>query len=179
MTKTCRFSIIFVLTLLTVSVQAATNYWDGNDATPGAGVAPSGTWSTDAFWSNSPEGTNATTTWTTGDDAVFSAGTDATGEYTVTLGSATANSFRIEEGTVILGGSGAVTLGTGTATVEAGATLVTGNSARMSAVAGSRLILRGGHKKCTNTGNAGSFVDADMAIELDGGGTISHTVAGA
>ena len=62
-------------------------YWDGNGATAGAGANPTGTWGTSAFWTTSSLGTNPTTayTTTTNDSLIFSAGSDTTGAYTVTL----------------------------------------------------------------------------------------------
>jgi autotransporter-associated beta strand protein len=63
------------------------SYWDLNGATAGAGGAgPSGTWDSSSFWSASPAGTAATTSWVSGGKAVFAAGSDATGAYTVTVG---------------------------------------------------------------------------------------------
>jgi autotransporter-associated beta strand protein len=50
-------------------------------------------------------GTSATAVWNNGDAAVFSAGSNATGSYTVNVsGSITASTITFEEGTVTLGG---------------------------------------------------------------------------
>ncbi len=63
------------------------SYWDLNGATAGAGGAsPTGTWDTSTSWSASPAGTAATSSWVAGGKAVFAAGSDATGAYTVTVG---------------------------------------------------------------------------------------------
>src|SRR6266404_3935401 len=67
----------------------ATLYWDGNGATPGAGSTPSGTWdSSSPFWTIDSTGASPTAGYTgdAGTTAVFSAGSDATGAFTVTLG---------------------------------------------------------------------------------------------
>src|SRR5205823_424900 len=92
------------------TARAATQYWDGNGATAGAGTTPTGTWGTSNFWSTSSAGTVATTAWTSGNTAVFSAGTDATATYTVTVSvTQTAGAINFEEGTVTLS-SGTLTL---------------------------------------------------------------------
>jgi autotransporter-associated beta strand protein len=94
------------------SVQAALSYWDGNGTTNGAGDTPHGGWDTNTFWSTSSVGTNATTAWTDGDTAVFSAGTDATNAFTVTIdgypfaGAPSAGGLTFEEGEVTLSGGG-------------------------------------------------------------------------
>jgi fibronectin-binding autotransporter adhesin len=165
------------LAMLMPDANAAVKYWDGNGDTAGAGAAPAGTWSTSAFWSTASDGTATPAVWISGDDAVFSAGTDATGAFTVTLGSATAGSISLEEGTVSLGGTGAVTLGAGDVTISSGAVLSTSSSARISATAGSVMTINGGTVRTTNPGSAGSFVDIDQVIVLGtGGGTIDYTV---
>lgn len=64
------------------------SYWDTNGATAGAGgTSPNGTWDSGiTSWSSSITGTTATGPWIDGGTAVFSAGSDATGSYTVNLG---------------------------------------------------------------------------------------------
>ena len=86
---------------------AQTMYWDRNGGTAGAGSSPSGTWSTSSYaWSSNSAGTSGTIVrWTNGRDAVFSAGTDATGSYTVTVsGTVRTSSITIEEGTQTFSG---------------------------------------------------------------------------
>jgi autotransporter-associated beta strand protein len=91
-------------------IGGARAFWDINGATAGAGGAtPNGTWdAATANWSATNAGTVSTTAWTAGAPAVFAAGTDATGTYTVTV-----------DGTQDIGGlifeEGAVTLTNGTA----------------------------------------------------------------
>ncbi len=83
-------------------------YWDANGATAGAGgPTPAGTWGTDNFWSDDAAGEAATLGWVAAGDAVFSAGSDATGVFTVTLdGLQDAGTLTFEEGTVSLAGDG-------------------------------------------------------------------------
>ena len=111
-----------------------TIYWDTNGKTPGAGsgTTAAGTWdqSTTANWSTSSLGTNAGTTWNTAivasptgtGIADFSAGSNATGAFTVTVnGTVTGvGGITFEEGAVTLGGTGTLTLNnTGTINVTA------------------------------------------------------------
>lgn len=81
-------------------------YWDGNGVTAGAGAAPSGSWS--AGWTAAPAGdTGVSAPWTAGSTAIFSAGADATGSFTVTLdGDVSAAAVRYLSG----GGGTALTL---------------------------------------------------------------------
>lgn len=86
-------------------------FWDLNGTAAGAGgtggTMPNGTWSTSvANWNPLSDGTGTTAVWNNGDAAVFSAGSTATGNYTVTVsGSVTASSITFEEGTVTLAGT--------------------------------------------------------------------------
>ncbi|MCB1104257.1 MAG: hypothetical protein KDK74_05945, partial [Cephaloticoccus sp.] len=88
-------------------------FWDTNGATAdaaGGDTAP-GVWDTGntANWSTSNVGTAATTTWTAGDWAVFSAGSETRGTYTVTVNGT------VDVGSIILA-DGHVTLSGGTLT---------------------------------------------------------------
>ncbi len=88
-------------------------YWDLNDSTAGASgdTAPIGVWnSSNTTWSSSAAGDVTTTAWTAGNAAVFSAGTTATGAYTVLVqGSQSTDGVWARNGTVTLsdGGLGA------------------------------------------------------------------------
>jgi hypothetical protein len=64
-----------------------TLYWDTNGTSIGAtnSTTATGTWGTNNFWSTDPAGLVATRAWIPGGDAVFSAGSNATGVYTVTV----------------------------------------------------------------------------------------------
>jgi autotransporter-associated beta strand protein len=86
-------------------------FWDPTNGT-GAGTGtttPNGTWSLGiAAWNAVAGGTGAVSVWNNGDAAVFSAGTDATGSYIVTVSAGvTASTITFEEGTVTLAGTAA------------------------------------------------------------------------
>ena len=104
------FLAVLLSTAAASRVGATTVYWDTNADSPGAGNPANGAW-TGAFWSLDPEGQlPVTTPWVANDTAVFSAGTDATGAYTVS-GNASAAGITVEEGALII--SGTITLGAG------------------------------------------------------------------
>ncbi len=109
---------LFLLISL-AAVPGATNYWDLDGATAGAGGAtPAGIWDTgvSANWSTDSAGAVAGVFWTPGNDAVFSAGTDATGSFAVTVDtSQTAGTLTVEEGTVTFSGGTSLNIGGGVA----------------------------------------------------------------
>jgi autotransporter-associated beta strand protein len=79
------------------------------------GGGPSGNWDSSTMnWTTNPTGTTGTQVWNPAgtDVAVFSAGSAATGTYTVTVDSQTASGLRDEDGDVTLSG-GSLTLKTG------------------------------------------------------------------
>jgi autotransporter-associated beta strand protein len=80
-------------------------YWDRNGATAGAGSTPSGTWDqSSSNWSSDPNGAATPGLWGT-QTAIFSAGSDATGAYTVTVGGTVAvNNLQVRQGTVTFSG---------------------------------------------------------------------------
>src|SRR5262245_3546372 len=88
------------------AARAQSLYWDANGSTTGAGAAPNGGWDSSLFWSIDPNGDTATALWVPGSTAVFSAGTDAVGSFTVTLDAAqSAAGLVFEEGNVTLAGA--------------------------------------------------------------------------
>ena len=96
---------LLCLALGSASVHAATKYWDIDDATPGAGGvdAPAGIWDTGttANWTTDSTGSTAATTWAANDLAIFSAGTNATNVFDVTIPtSVAAGAVTVEEGTI-------------------------------------------------------------------------------
>jgi len=97
------------LCLLATAASAQTLYWDTNGKTAGAGgSAPAGTWTTsnsNKNWNTTAAGTTTNPqAWTSGADAVFSAGTDASGAYTVTVsGTQDVSSITVQEGSPTLG----------------------------------------------------------------------------
>ncbi len=99
--------------MLAVVTSAQTLFWDTNGNTAGAGATPSATWSTSGGtnkkWSTDSLGTVTTANWTSGADAVFSAGTDAINSYTVTLsGSQNVSSINVQEGSPTFSGGTAI-----------------------------------------------------------------------
>lgn len=116
------FRLLAVLSVSAVGTPTfAQLYWDANGATPGAGgPTPSGIWDVDAFWSSAPGGDAATGPWADGNAAVFAAGTDATGAYTVTVnGAPSLTGLTFEEGTVTVSGGTLDFPGGGTIQVDA------------------------------------------------------------
>lgn len=79
-------------------------YWDTNGNTAGAGATPNGTWinnnsGPNRIWTSNSAGTTATGRWNDSNTAVFSAGSDATGSYTVTVsGTVAVSGITVEEG---------------------------------------------------------------------------------
>ncbi len=108
---------------ITVVSNNSARYWDINGATAGAGgTSPGGAW-TGSFWSTSPGGTGTPAAWTANSDAVFSAGSDATGFFKVTAMPNTSwKSATVEQGQVQLEGSYVTNSGT---SGTAGTTLLT------------------------------------------------------
>ncbi|HEX2862175.1 MAG TPA: autotransporter-associated beta strand repeat-containing protein, partial [Lacunisphaera sp.] len=98
------FVLLLGLAVSSVCLRAQL-YWDINGPTAGAGAAPAGTWGADNFWSSSATGAATTSAWSDGSVAVFSAGTDATGSYTVTVsGNQAIAGLTVQEGTPTLTG---------------------------------------------------------------------------
>ncbi|MFN7140944.1 MAG: autotransporter-associated beta strand repeat-containing protein, partial [Limisphaerales bacterium] len=117
------------VTMLCASLQAQLLYWDSNGTAAGAGATPTGNWGTDSFWNTSSAGTDTPGAWTPGATAVFSAGTDATSAFTVTLGSAqTAAKIHVEEGTPTFNGSTLTLNGIATVEVASGRTAIVGTT---------------------------------------------------
>lgn len=122
-------NLLFVL-VIAANAQADV-YWDINGSTPGTGAAPSGAWDlTTANWSASADGDVATTTWTDGETAIFTAGTlgiDAVSSYTVTVSGSLAPNGIVNamSGTLALSG-GTLSIGSGgiLCTANAGATTI-------------------------------------------------------
>lgn len=86
---------------LSLSAQAQTLYWDVNGNAVGSGPLPTGTWSTGTgSWNTNSSGTGGSiVSWSNGSAAVFSAGTNATGNYTVNVtGTVDVSGITVEEG---------------------------------------------------------------------------------
>jgi len=107
----CAASVI-AFNFTSQDASAASAYWDIDGTTAGAGGAsPGGNWD-DANWSSSAAGDASTAAWTPGDTAFLSAGSDATGSFTLNLASATTiGGLTVEEGTPTISGAGSLMLG--------------------------------------------------------------------
>jgi fibronectin-binding autotransporter adhesin len=146
-------ALLIVATCLSTARAQSTLYWDIDGGTAGAGGAtPAGMWDTTTpNWNLDQQGDadlGGATTWTPGDDAIFSAGTDASGPFTVTLdGTQLANSVTFQEGTVTLSGGQLDLTGAGTVTTITGTTQtinsVVGGSVALIKAGADRLILGG------------------------------------
>src|SRR4051794_32888251 len=104
--RACRISILGLLLVLCLLPKIAEGqtvniYWDTDGPTQGAGGAtPSGAWDgITTNWNAIADGTGDGTAWVDGNVAIFAAGTNATGPYTVTVGSTvTADSINFKDG---------------------------------------------------------------------------------
>src|SRR5436309_4076777 len=178
------FLPLVCLLVCATPLPAALKYWDINGASAGAGGAtPAGTWSSSAAnTSTDSTGSSATAAWpSSADTAVFSAGTDATGTFIVSVPSAiTASGITVEEGTVQkASGSAAITIGTGAITISNGATFSIDGSTAISASSGATLTLDGSTMENRTTGSAGSFVSTVIVINVTtNGGILSYPSAG-
>src|SRR5262245_25906114 len=109
MKRNLQLTVSVCLLAFVSSASAANKWWDINGATAGAGGAtPAGTWDTGATgnWTTDSTGSSAATTWSASDSAFFSAGTDASGSFTITIPNLTTNvatAVTVEEGTILLG----------------------------------------------------------------------------
>jgi autotransporter-associated beta strand protein len=185
-----RFASVIVCTLGGLSTNqsfGADLYWDSDGATPGgsAGSTASGTWGTSAFWGGSADGDTGTGAWTDGSTAVFSAGNDVTGTYSVTIASGTtqtAGGLVIEDGSVTLSrlSGSVVALGANSVTINSGATLAYGLSTTFSHTPGASIFLNGGTLRSTNTSAINTFYSSAANIHLGAvqAGTVYATALG-
>ena len=160
-------------------------FWDPiNGSAAGTGTTtPNGTWSTAvAAWNDASDGTGTVSAWGgTNRAAVFSAGTDATGSYTVTVsGTVKAGSITFEEGAVTLAGTATPSL-----TISIGVTINSGING--TTTFGSTLgnVVLGGDQSWANNSsqafNINSGVVADTAtrtLTLNGSGPGGSTFSG-
>jgi autotransporter-associated beta strand protein len=86
-TRTLLAGLSFFLLTFNAAAFSALTFWDTNGTADGSGgPTPIGTWGADAYWNEDASGGAATggpKAWSDGNYAVFAAGDDATGEYTV------------------------------------------------------------------------------------------------
>lgn len=142
--------------------------WDLNGNVAGAGSAsPTGTWNTDAIWNIAPDGTLVPIPWQAGGVAVFAAGSDAIGPYTVTVnGTQDIGGIAVEEGTVkITGGTALRMTKNTTVTVAPGLTATVntavsedGSGRQMTKAGTGTLVLSGNNAAATGGMNLTSGV---------------------
>ena len=131
-----------------LTVAPAFARWDlnGNEAGAG-GTTPAGTWNAaNTNWNPAAEGTGSTVAWLAGFTAVFAAGSDATGTYTVTVdGTQDIGGLTFEEGTVTLtpGTAGGLRL-VGDASMEVASGLTATVATPNSEDASPRALTKGG-----------------------------------
>jgi autotransporter-associated beta strand protein len=169
------------------TASATVYYWDSNGTTAGAGTAPTGTWGTSAFWSTSSAGTSATANNATTalDQLIFSAGTDATGTYTITVnGTRTAKQLRLDRGAITFSG-GTINLSanaTGSASAVTNGIVLTTNAT--SATISSNLTINGFQVFNIATGktltlNTGTFTrSAGASLNVLSTGTVASSMTG-
>lgn len=166
----------FFLATGSFAVVRADLYWDVNGASAGGSdtdTAP-GIWGMNNFWSTDSEGNVETGPWVADETAVFSAGSNVTGTYTVTLsGTQSAAGIRFEEGEVTIAGGTELTL-TGGASVTVSSptgiatiTSVIGGSAGLNSVGPGVLQLGG-----ANTYSGPTTVGSGSIVRLVAAGVI-------
>ena len=152
-------SLMIFASGVSTRVEAADAYWDVNGAGEGGSesdVAP-GTWGTDNFWTSDANGALAPTlAWVADDTAVFSAGTDVSGTYSVSVsGTQSASGVRFEEGTVTLTGGTVNLANAGTVNVINGLTAtvnsVIGGAVGLTKSGEGTLVLGGANTYSGNT----------------------------
>src|SRR3954463_4770620 len=163
------------------NINGATGYTDwranyGNLSGGAGGATPDGPWdSTTPNWTTNPAGSVATQVWNPAgtDVAVFSAGSDATGAYTVTIDSQTASGIRDEDGDVTLSG-GTLTLKTGSSinvlsgrTLTAATSLINNAGETMSKNGTGTLVL-----PTANNSMAGEFILNSGTLGLGNGSAL-------
>jgi fibronectin-binding autotransporter adhesin len=154
-----------------MSAQAAVQYWDPTNGTAaGTGSAtPAGTWrdSTNASplpaFSSASDGTSVTSNWINGNDAVFSAGTDATGAFNVAVSTnVIVHNLTVEEGSP---------------TLATNALLFTGASPTFTVAADSTLTTTGGFSSSGTTTGSFTKAGAGTLVLNSGSGASNYSVA--
>jgi autotransporter-associated beta strand protein len=144
-------AVFFASAFLLFPAGAQSLYWDANGTNSGgsSNTVASGTWGADNFWSTSSTGTNATAGWTSGGTAIFSAGTNVIGVYTVNVsGNQTAAGITFQAGTVTLNGGTVTLTGGAKITVSSGLAAIIN-----SALAGTAGLTKAGSGTLTLNGN--------------------------
>jgi autotransporter-associated beta strand protein len=164
----------------------ADNYWDSNGTTAGT-ANTSGSWS-EGKWSTDSAGGSATGVFSPAGPIFFSAGTNGTGAFTITIdgGSRDASGgITIEEGTVTFNTAASgniVALGAGTLRINSGALLSVDNASGFfetsHTLGGGGVILDGGTLRNSNASAGSTFYSANATIGLGTGGTGTLDLSG-
>ena len=148
----------------TATAAVTTYFWDNNAGTLGSGDS-GGSWS-GTNWNTDPNGGTAGTIsgWVSGNDAVFSAGTDGVGSLTITVtGAPLVGDLTVKTGSITLSGTGSFALASSSSwTANAGTTLVV-----QPGISTANLLTIGGSGNSTYAGiitGAGSLVKAGSAL---------------
>ncbi len=199
-------SLISGTCILTAHAQL---YWDIDTIDQGGagGATPSGVWDTGtANWNVNSDGTGLPTTWSAGESAVFSAGTDATGSFDVTVsGTQSLSALTVEEGTIrqlsgtidfgavngvidvasgatwdVSGSGSGFIAGTAGITKNSAGTLFLGGTEQYSSGSGAQLTINDGVADFSGDLALGTAPAAARAgaVTLDGG-TLRYSGAGA
>src|SRR5262245_35189923 len=144
---------------------AATVYFDVNGATTGSGVTSmTYSWAAaTALWSTNAAGESATAGWVSGDSAIFSAGSDASGQTYVLNSSSPHNvpSIRVKDGSVQLMGSATTNIGI---TIDSGQTFAVSTALGFVVpVTNSICLINGGTMANANGGVGSSFFTSSSA----------------
>jgi fibronectin-binding autotransporter adhesin len=175
------------INLLFTPLSSSAYLFDVDGATAGAGN-PSGSYNfSDALWSSNTGGTVATAVFTAGETMTFSAGTDATGTFSVNVdASASVNGITVQEGNVTLAsGAGDLTLIGNSVSVGTGASLTIteplmgGVGLSKSGTGTLTLSAANSHSGPTQisdgtlrAGNSGALGNAANTLTLSAGGTL-------
>ena len=184
--RLCRCMAAFGLmtTMIPDVTRAATVFWDLNgDAAGAGGVTATGTWNTaDTRWNALADGSGAVSAWTAGDIAAFSAGTDATGAFTVTVdGTQDIGGLLFEEGVVTLSGGTLAFAADADLSVASGVEAVVSSSlsgnARLTKTGAGTLVLNGDSTAFTGALvlNEGTLRAVGPSTKALGNGTLELT----
>ncbi len=178
----CARCFIFVVALTVVlssqNIFATNLYWDINGAIGGAGgSSPTGTWDNSTpNWTTSSAGTSPTEDWLDGNVAVFSAGTDASGNYTILLsGTQSPSGVTFQSGIATLSG-GTLSL-TGAGDVAVTGTKGVINSAiiglsGLTKTGSGELVLQGANTFTGNLTNRAGTLTLDNNLSAGGGAIV-------
>jgi autotransporter-associated beta strand protein len=164
------------------AVLSSTKFWDLDGDTPGAGSLggfADGVWNTQTSnWNRDPSGGGlGAELWADGDNAVFSAGSDALDSIISIPAPRTVSSLTIEEGLVhFVGASEGITLGTNPIYVHQGAILSYAHQNIIKVNSGQVMTLDGGTVRNTINSLAASFYGPNATTQIlltSNGGTVN------